>query len=239
MDDRELDNILKNYAESTRNDKDVALKRLKRQPKTDRAIFKRIHLRNAFAMAMCVACIVLCVVLPIALSNTQTEGPEVEMSYCDDEDFYISKEGHTPQILDEKYKMYAHYPNPMHPDFVNNIYYEVVSLRPKHFNENWIGATIGFGGYVLQDGDFCTFSVDVELTILTKPLCFWDHRNYAKMSNIEQWKGYEVRYEKGRTQGLGLYELRIYFTDDKYGYFVKAESTEDMSVIEFLDQYYA
>lgn len=235
MDDKELYDILNRYAESTKNDKELALSKFKRQQKPARKVHKIDGPRVSFASAMCVVCLILCIVLPL---NMPQNPQKVDPSFCSDGSYIVNSEGQNTQVLDDKFHIFAHYPNPTFPTIVPDKYFEVFTVRLSNNREEPIGAYIGYGCLDMDEGG-SDFFIDINVTILSKPHCYPKHKNFDKLPNTQQWQDYQIRYAIKFNDQLQQYETSVYFADGAYNYFIDASSSEQKDVIDFLNQYYA
>lgn len=108
MDNKELYEILQEYADDVKAEKESAFKKLNEQPKEDvKQSRKRFKPQYAFAIAMCMVVVVLCIALPIAL----TDKPHgyVEPTYCSSGEIIFGFEGNSLADI-EKHHIDAYYP---------------------------------------------------------------------------------------------------------------------------------
>lgn len=235
MDDKELYDILNGYAESTKNDKVVAFSKFNRQPKPARKVRKIDSPHIAFVSAMCVVCLILCIILPL---NMPQNPEKIDPGFCSDGEYILNAEGQNTQVLDDKFNLFAHYPNPTFPTSMPDKYFEVLSVRSSNNREVVIGAYIGYGCLDMNESG-SDFFIDINVTILSKPHCYPKHKNFGKLPNVQQWQDYQIRYAIKFNDLLQQYETSVYFADGAYNYFIDASCSEEMDIIDFLNQYYA
>ncbi|MDE6060093.1 MAG: hypothetical protein K2G31_01280, partial [Clostridia bacterium] len=109
MDNKELDEILQNYAKSTQMDKDIAFKKLNEKPQPEKRPKKRFKPQYVFYIAVCVIAVVLCTVLPLTLTNDSAQTNEAPI-YCGSGgvDYHLEDDF---SALRTKYCIDAFYPN--------------------------------------------------------------------------------------------------------------------------------
>lgn len=226
MDNKELYEILQEYADDVKAEKESAFKKLNEQPKEDvKQSRKRFKPQYAFAIAMCMVVVVLCIALPIAL----TDKPHgyVEPTYCSSGEIIFGFEGNSLADI-EKYHIDAYYPT-LVTDKENMAVCSILSDKDTSLH----GIQIG---YVLEeDEDEMTF---IELAIVPKTHILQIYEDYFDLQEKIKWNKYDVKYFRALNQGTLMYDMQIYFTDGKYDYFITVESDEEMDTSVLLNLLY-
>lgn len=202
MDNKELYEILQDYAVSTRNDKEIVFKKLNRSQK--RVKQNRHKPQYIFAGLMCTIVLVLSIALPIALVDTTQNNNQT--TYCSTDDLIFNSE-ESLDILINDYKINAKYPS-----------YEAVMISSISAQNSsaFKGALLG---YLIFDDTM----LDIDLAIVPKTHILQIYEDYFIMQNTIAWDEYEVKFSVEKTTDFE-YKLQIYFTDDKYDYFVTSKS---------------
>lgn len=228
MEDKELYEILQDYADATRGDKDEDLKKLHEKQREQEAVErtkskKRFKPQYVFAVAMCMIVIGLCISLPIALTdNTQKPIP----GYCSTGEIALNNEG-SIDVLVNKYHIYADYPTyTTDPDCM-----AVCSLS-SYSDCSLHGA---FLGYVIEDDNL----IMIEVTIIPKPHILYTYEKYFALPNKSDWNGREIRFINKPNKDTKMYDIQVYFEDDNYDYFVKAECLFEEDVFDILNLLYS
>ncbi len=220
MDDKKLYELLQKYAESTRNDRQVAFKKLNASPKeAERPTQKKFKPIYAFAIAMSLVVIVLCITLPLTLTGKQDN--IVSPRYCQSADIGYNQET-SIDVLKEQYGIVAIYPNYTASSVVSIFSYTDSNLR---------GALLG---YVKED-DFILF---VDLAIVPKNYILDIYENYFTFPDVQQWEDLALKYQQSLNSDTMFYDMKIYFADSKYDYFVSASSEQDLDVTYIMDILY-
>lgn len=228
MEDKELYEILQDYADATRGDKDEDLKKLHEKQREQEAVEhiktkKRFKPQYVFAVVMCMIVIVLCISLPIALTdNPQEKTP----TYCGIGDFSIKYEG-SIEVLVDKYHIYADYPTyTTDPDCM------AICSISSNSDCSLHGA---FLGYVIEDDNL----ISIEVTIIPKPHILYTYEKYFALPNKSDWNGREIRFINKLNKYTEMFDIQVYFEDDNYDYFVKAECLLEEDVFDILNLLYS
>lgn len=222
MDNKELDEILQRYAESTRNDKDVAFKKLNEKPIEEKRSNKRLKPRYIFATAICAIIIVLCIILPITLKDDspQNSGPR----YCLSIDIVYNQENSFSDLT-EKCGSGAFYPTCVAEEV---LFESISSLSDSSLHGAYIG-------YIIED-DIIIFA---DVNIIPKTHILEKYEEYFTLPDQEQWKSYSLKVKKAFNEETQLYDMQIYFADAEYDYFIFASSEEEMAAEQLLNILYA
>ncbi len=228
MDDKELYETLEKYAESTRSDKSVAFKKLNEKPKGEvgrsRRRFKPQYL---FAAAACMVVVVLCITLPLTLTDKSTDKPQgEEPTYCSDGELALNQE-ESIDVLKNVYGIYAFYPT---LDPISN-YLAVCSIS-SYSDSTLHGALLGYS--IL--GDIFTF---IDVAIIPKTHTVQIYEDYFKLTNVQQWRGFELKYQEELNADTELYDIKIYFSDEKYDYFVAVNNEVPTDAAAIMDILYS
>jgi len=228
MDDKELYETLEKYAESTRSDKSVAFKKLNEKPQEEvRRSQKRFKLQYLFAAAACMAVIVLCITLPLTLTDKSTDAPQgEEPTYCNGGELAFNME-ESIDVLKEVYGIYAFYPT-LELDSDNMAVNSISSYNDSTLH----GALLGY--CILED--VFTF---IDVAIIPKTHVVQIYEDYFELTNVQQWRGFELKYEVELNADTELYDMKIYFSDEKYDYFVSVNNevpTDAAAIMDILYQ---
>ena len=219
MDNKELDEVLQRYAESTRNDKDVAFKKLNEMPKEDYRPKKILKPRYIFASAICAIVIVLCIVLPITLTTDETphdNGPR----YCQSIDIVYNQENSLSGLIEGAY---------CPTNVIDGM--SIMSITSST-DSTLHGARLSF--YIFEE-----VIVDINFAIVPKTHILQTYENYFNLPNQEQWEEYIIKFNKSFNAEIETYDMCIYFADSKYDYFISASSDEELGASELLNMLYA
>lgn len=217
MDNKELYEILQDYAESTRNDKDRAFKKLNEQPKQPSRAKSRSKSQIIFASMMCSVILALCIALPITFTTENA----AEITYCAIEDLVYEDEVDIA-IFQNQYNLNAMYPKR-----------EAVLIRSisSISDPNFKCALLGYF-------EFVEVMIDIDLTIVPKTHILQVYEKYFKLENSVQWEEYKIIYETVMNPKTGSYDMKIYFTDGSYDYFITAQSDGEIAPTNLLNILY-
>ncbi|MDE5601801.1 MAG: hypothetical protein K2J16_04815 [Clostridia bacterium] len=222
MDNKELDEILQNYAKSTQPDMDIAFKKLNEKPQPEKRPKKRFKPQYALSIAVCVIAVVLCTVLPLTL--TKADSPQnSEPTYCErvNIDYNIEED---ISVFKTKYNIDAYYPN---IEFGGTTYNSISSQTDSSF----AGAKIV---YSIFDENV----IFVELVIIPKTHILEEYEHYFDLDDEQKWRGYDLKYNKEDCNEMLFYGTLIYFTDGTYDYFLAIDCDRDLGAGELLDMIY-
>lgn len=218
MTDKELDEILQKYAESTRNSKEVAFKKLNEKPVPERKHTKKFKPQHIFAVAVCVVVLVLTITLPLTLVNKSSGN---SLTYFDNSELTY-KGVENVSILKNEYNINAYYP------MSKEISADLISSK----NNILRGATINY----VFTGNYLTL---IELSIIPNNCRIKTYEKFFELNSKQQWKEYEIRSYKEYNEKNRTYDYKVYFTDGTYDYFVTGNTTSDIDATELLDILYA
>lgn len=220
MEDKELYEILKKYAESTRSDKEVAFKKLNEKPKEEvkQCTQKKFKPRYAFAIAMSLIVIVLCVTLPITLTD---KPQDMAPTFCETAEIFYNGE-QSIDVLKNNYNIDAYYPS-----YTEDAVLSISSRKDSSLR----GA---FLGYSIEEN-----IVFIDFVIIPKTHILQMYEDYFDLPNVQQWDEYEIKSLKEYNAETERYDLQIYFSDSKYDYFVTANSDSEVGATELLDILYS
>lgn len=229
MDDKELNEILNKYAESEKGNMEVAFAKLNAKPKEERRARKRMKPRYIFATAMmCAIVLVLCITLPITLtgnsdpdSSNFTPQP-VEPTYFDEIDLDYTVED-SLSFLKNAYGIDAKFPNREA---------ETIKSISSSKDSEMKGALLDY--LICED-----YEVDIRLHIIPKMYIINIFESYFTLMNEVSWGEYTVKYSKVVDDKSDETEMKAYFTDGKYDYFITADIDSDIGASELLDILYA
>lgn len=228
MEDKELYEILQDYADATRGDKEEDLKKLHEKQREQEEVkntktTKRFKPQYIFAATVCVIVIVLCISLPIALTDNPQE---VNSTYCTSDVISLNNEG-SIDVLVNKYHIYANYPTyTTTPDCM------AVCSISSYIDSRLHGA---FLGYVIEDDNL----IFIEIAIVPKTHILQTYEKYFSLPNKSNWNGREIRFIKKLNKDTQMFDIQVYFEDDTYDYFVKVESEFEEDVFDILNLLYS
>ena len=222
MDNKELNEILQEYAKSTQLDKDIAFKKLNEKPQPEKRTKKRFKPQYVLSIvAVCVIAVVLCTVLPLTLTNDspQNNGP----TFCDMVNIDYRKVENISYLKNE-YHIDAFYPD---REFDGTSFFSIYSLT----DSTLAGAKIEY--VIFEDSLIFT-----DLVIIPKTHILEDYQNYFAFENEQKWGEYDLKYNKADSEDTLYINMQIYFTDGKYDYFVDVNSDEELEPTELLNIIY-
>ena len=222
MDDKELNEILQEYAKSTQLDKDIAFKKLNEKPQPEKRTKKRFKPQYVLSIvAVCVIAVVLCTVLPLTLTNDspQNIGP----TYCVNEDIDFREEENISDLIN-KYNINAIYPD---AEYEGTTYSSLISKT----DSNFAGAKIVY----IIDEEALIF---IDFVIIPKNYILEDYEHYFDLEDEQKWRGYDLKYSKEDCDDMLFYGMQIYFTDGKYDYFLDVNSDGNLGATELLNMIY-
>jgi len=228
MEDKELYEILHKYAEETRGDKDDDLKklhekqRLQEESRTSKTK-KKFRPQYIFAVAMCMIVIVLCITLPITLID-KSNVPQ--QTFCSSEDIAYNIEDSIDVLVNE-YHIYAKYPT--YNTDEDNI---SISSISSYSDSNLHGALLS---YVVEEDNL----LFIDLAIVPKTHIIESYEDYFEFPNNTNWDGKKVVFIKVYNEETEMFDMQIYFADEKYDYFVTVESDGEMNAIDVLNLLYS
>ena len=175
MNDREFNEIMQKYVQSTRPNKDIALKKLNQMPESNNRPRKRIKPQFICAAVMCSIILVLCIALPVTLIDNS---PARSVYYGIDDTSLNMVE--SIDVLKNEFRVDAKYPN------VNaDVVYSVSSNKSNLI----IGALL----------EFWVFDVKVfnaEFVVVPKSYILEKYENYFDSSVSQQWDEYIITSNK-------------------------------------------
>lgn len=217
MDNKELYEILQDYAESTRNDKDRAFKKLNEQPKQPSRAKNRSKSQIAFASMMCSVILALCIALPITFTTENA----AEITYCAIEDLIYENEEDI-SVFQNQYNI-----NAMYPKREAVLIKSISSISDSNFK-----------GVLLGYFEFEETVIDIELAIVPKTYMLQIYESYFEFENSAQWGEYKIIYKTVMNPKTGSYDMKIYFTDGQYDYFITAQSDGEIAPTNLLNILY-
>lgn len=221
MDDKELYEILKKYAEDTKCEKESAFEKLREESQEEvRRPRKRFKPRYVFAAAICVIVIVLCIALPITLIDKPQDA--IEPTYCESIDIEYRMEDSLSVVVNN-YHINALFPS--------NDADSVVSISSK-IDSSLHGVQLG---YVIEKNGM----IFIELTIIPKTHILRSYENYISLQNELKWEIYNIKFSKEYDEETLMNNMKIYFNDGKYDYFIAVESDEEIEPTNILDILYS
>lgn len=225
MDDKELYEILQKYSKDIKSEKESAFKKLNEQHKVVvKPSRKRFKPQYAFAIAMCMIVIVLCIALPITLTENSQE--VVAPTYCTSGEIIYNQENNLTVLID-KYHIDAYYPT-----YVISAEEMSICSIQSNVDASLHGALIG---YVVEENDEVT---SIEVVIVPKTHILQTYEDYFSLQNQLKWKDYDIKYFKEYNEETLMNDMKIYFADGKYDYFITVESDEEMDTSDLLNLLY-
>ncbi|MBD5092164.1 MAG: hypothetical protein HDT36_02120 [Clostridiales bacterium] len=223
MDNKELDEILQEYARSTQMDKEIAFKKLNEKPQPEKRPKKRFKPQYVLSIvAVFVIAVVLCTVLPLTLTNDSASTNEAPI-YCGSGDIVYKLEEDFSE-LKNKCGIDAYYPN---KEFGDVTYYSISSKTDN-----------SFAGARIEYSVFDEYVVFIELVIIPKNYILEDYEHYFDLEDEQKWREYDLKYSKEDCNDMLFYGMQIYFTDGKYDYFLDVNSDGNLGAAELLNMIY-
>ncbi len=217
MNDREFDEIMHKYVESTTLDKDIAFKKLNNNKKSIKKTQIKYKSKIAFAAMICTIIIVLSISLPITLIK---DNKDISKYYSSDDITFSIVENEN--VLINEYNVKAYLPKAK-ADGV----YAISSNSDGILN----GAVLHF--YVFDIKVF-----NVEFIAISKNCILQNYDKYFDYTLVQKWNDFELKYFYKFNDNTLFYNVNIYFTDGSYNYFLTVESEEDLQPNEILDFLY-
>lgn len=217
MNDREFDEIMHKYVESTKLDKDIAFKKLKNNSESIKKTQIKYKPKIAFAVMLCTIIVVLSITLPLTLIK---DYEDITKYYSSNDVSYSNVEDENVLIND--YGIKAYFPK-FKADIVNII------------SSNLDGI---LDGAVLQYYIYDINIFNVELVMLSKNCILQKYDKYFDYTVVQKWNNFELKYISLYNTNTFYYNINIYFTDGSYNYFLTVESEEDLQPNEILDFLY-
>ncbi len=225
MDDKELYEILQKYANDTKGEKESAFKKLNEKPQEEvMHSHKKFKPKYAFAVAMCMIVIVLCIALPITLTDKPQD--VVEPTYCESGEIVYKLEDSLSSVIDN-YHINAYYPT-----FVTNTEDVTVGSILSKNDASLHGVKLSF---VIEKDEELTF---VDFIVIPKTHIIQTYEDYFSLQNKLKWKEYDIKFFNVYDEETLMNEMKIYFTDGKYDYFIAVESDEGIEPVDILDILY-
>ena len=224
MDNKELDEILQEYARSTQMDKEIAFKKLNEKPQPEKRPKK--HFKPQYVLSIVsvfVIAVVLCTVLPLTLTNNDDSPQNNGPTFCVNKDIDYRKVDDI-FVLKNEYNIDAYYPN----NEFGGTTYSSLTLKT---DSSFAGARIE---YSIFDENL----IFIELVIIPKNYILEDYEHYFDLEDEQKWRGYNLKYSKEDCNDMLFYGMQIYFTDGKYDYFLDVNSDGNLGAAELLNMIY-
>lgn len=221
MNNKDLKDILENYAEATRNKREVAFKKLNEQPKPAKRTNKRFKPQYCFAVALSAIVIVLCIALPITLTSNPTPGGSAS-KYCSNEDIMFNMEDNI-SILINNLNIKALYPT-----------YDIssVSSISSYSDVDFHGALLSF---IIEENGL-TFT---DIAIIPNTYVLQMYEDYYKLNNEQIWSNYNLKYIIEYNEFADMFDMKVYFTDGEYDYFITVNSDYEVNPVELFNILYS
>ena len=217
MNDKEFDEIMQKYVESTRPNKDIALKKLNQKPDSEKRTHKKLKPQFICAAVMCSIILALCIALPITLIDSTSNG--LRHYSVEDVSFKIVE---NIDVVKNEYGITVKYPT-VKPDVVYS-----VSTNEDNF----------VIGVMLELWVFDVKIFNAEFVAVSKSHILDKYEKFFNFSILQQWSGYTLSSYKTYDFETLYYSKEIYFSDNKYDYFLTIQSEEDLQVTEIMDILY-
>lgn len=210
------------YAKSEKSSSSKALSKLKREGKRIRKSSNK-HRGFAFACTAMMAIIVLtlCITLPIVLNKKSSGVDEApQTTYCAADDLILSFVNSIDDLKNE-YGI-----NVLYPSFDENI--TAVSLITSEKYQGLKGCKINYeyfdDMYLLVD--FVAIKSDYVVNTYSQ---------YHDLNQQVEWKDTIVKYDSTYDEEIESFISIAFFTDNKYNYYIRIESDDEISITELLD----
>lgn len=222
MDNKKFNEIMHEYAKSEKSSSSKALSKLKREGKRIR---KSINKHRGFAFActamMAIIVLTLCITLPIVLNKKSSGVDEApQTTYCAADDLILSFVNSIDDLKNE-YGI-----NVLYPSFDENI--TAVSLITSEKYQGLKGCKINYeyfdDMYLLVD--FVAIKSDYVVNTYSQ---------YHDLNQQVEWKDTIVKYDSTYDEEIESFISIAFFTDNKYNYYIRIESDDEISITELLD----
>lgn len=217
MNDREFDEIMHKYVESTKLDKDIAFKKLNNHKESIEKTQIKYKSKIAFAAMICTIIIVLSISLPISLIN---DNNDISKYYSSDDITFSIVENENVLVNEYNIKAYL-------PKAKADVVYAISSNSDGILN----GAVLHF--YIFDIKVF-----NVEFIAISKNCILQNYDKYFDYTTVQKWNDFNLRYLISYDIDTQYYIIKFYFTDGAYNYFLTVESEEDLQPNEILDFLY-
>lgn len=217
MNDKEFDEIMHKYVESTKLDKNIAFKKLRNNSESIKKTRIKYRPKIAFAAMLCTIIVVLCITLPLTLIK---DYEDITKYYGSDDISYSSVEDEN--VLIYEYGIKAYFPK-VKADIVN-----IISSNSDGFLN---GAALEY--FVYDDIVF-----NAKFISISKNCILQNYDKYFDYSNVIKWNDIELKFFIKYNHNTLYYNINIYFTDGSYNYFLTVESEENLQPNEILDFLY-
>ncbi|MCI8733042.1 MAG: hypothetical protein HFE29_01750 [Clostridia bacterium] len=217
MNDREFDEIMHKYVESTKLDKDIAFKKLKNNSDSIKKTQIKYKPKIAFAAMLCTIIVVLSITLPLTLIK---DYQDITKYYGSDDISYSIVEDEN--VLINEYRIRANFPK-VKADTVNII------------SSNSDGV---LNGAALEYFVYDEIIFNAEFIAISKNCILQNYDKYFDYTLVQKWNDFELKYFYKFNDNTLFYNVNIYFTDGAYNYFLTVESEEDLQPNEILDFLY-
>ncbi len=217
MNDKEFDEIMHKYVESTKLDKDIAFKKLKNNSESIKKTRMKYNPKIAFAAMLCTIIVVLSITLPLTLIK---DNQNVAKYYSSEDITFNIVENENVLVNEYEIKMYF-------PRVKADVVYTILSNSDGILN----GALLQYYIYNIK-------VLNVEFMALSKSCILQKYDSYFNHTDVQKWNNFELKYISLYNTNTFYYNINIYFTDGSYNYFLTVESEEDLQPNEILDFLY-
>lgn len=218
MDDNRFNKIMEDYVSSTSNEMDIDLKKLPERPKKNKNLFYKIVLSSSVAVVA-----LLLIILPIYFLNTEQEQPIDETRYYDSNSVDLQAVEDIAQLGDFGIKEYIESQISVQPSvYVYTLTEEQSKVLGAHFRYN------------VFDYDFERITIDV----IQKQNKLQEFALYENFTDTEKWNGIKAKFRVKYDDMKEIYNTQIYFSDNKYDYFIEAEHYDQLEPSIILDYIY-
>lgn len=217
MNDKEFDEIMHKYVESTKLDKDIAFKKLKNNSESIKKTRMKYNPKIAFAAMLCTIIVVLSITLPLTLIK---DNQNVAKYYSSEDITFNIVENENVLVNEYDIKMYF-------PRVKADVVYTILSNSDGILN----GALLQYYIYNIK-------VLNVEFMALSKNCILQKYDSYFNHTDVQKWNNFELKYISLYNTNTFYYNINIYFTDGSYNYFLTVESEEDLQPKEILDFLY-
>lgn len=217
MNDKEFDEIMHKYVESTKLDKDIAFKKLKYNSESIKKTRMKYKPKIAFAAMLCTIIVVLSITLPLTLIK---DNQNVAKYYSSEDITFNIVENENVLVNEYDIKMYF-------PRVKADVVYTILSNSDGILN----GALLQYYIYNIK-------VLNVEFMALSKNCILQKYDSYFNHTDVQKWNNFELKYISLYNTNTFYYNINIYFTDGSYNYFLTVESEEDLQPKEILDFLY-
>lgn len=222
MDNKQFNEIMREYAKSEKSPSNKAFSKLVREErKTSKNSGKQHRIVFACAAILTVIVLTLSITLPIVLNKKDSGEVETpQTTYCTTDDLSFRLED-SIDVLKNVYGV-----NAMYPTFDADITSVLLVSSSKYQGLNGCKINYVAIGDVYLEVDFIAIKRDYIVNT---------YSHYHDLDKQVEWHDMAVKYDLTYDEESGVYINTVYFLDNDYNYYIRTESDDEISAIDLLD----